>query len=168
MKRSYHSFRSNHHHCLLLNLLHLDLLASMFHSHHDGIMINFDWICKAKNNDNEWVEWTDIVKMNNQNSHLTYLSRFFIDKLRSTFSIRLSNQCAIVCCLSNGWDRMMFSFNDLYIRSKKNFVNIVQHQGFWMGKVLWNENCTWNNLRTVKSNQAMVVIMTIDSYNLQT
>ena len=33
---------------------------------------------------------------------LTYLSRFFMDKFRSTFSIKLSNQWAIVCCLSIG------------------------------------------------------------------
>lgn len=44
MKRSYHWL--NCHPILVLNLMHLNWLASMFHWHHDGKVINSDWIWK--------------------------------------------------------------------------------------------------------------------------
>lgn len=96
----------------------------------------------------------------------SYLSRFFIDKLRSTFSIKLSNQCAIVCCLSSGWDRIMFSFIDLVkwanaLQFKKSRIAIEV-------KKKTRDKQTWNNLHKAKSNQAMALTMTIDFCNLQT
>jgi hypothetical protein len=43
----------------------------------------------------------------------THLSRFRANKFRSTPSMRMSNSWAIACCLSSGWDRMMFSLSCL-------------------------------------------------------
>lgn len=109
MKRSYHWL--NCHPIPVLNLMHSNWLASVFHWHHDGKAINFDWIWKHTNS-----KLYILISQHRQkimNEIQTYLSRFFIDKFRSTFSIKLSNQCAIVCCLSSGCDRMMLSFIDL-------------------------------------------------------
>lgn len=105
---------------------------------------------------------TERLTWNDFDLNVTYLSRFFIDKLRSTFSIKLSNQCAIVCCLSSGWDRIIFSFIDL--NRKETIQTHFKRETFL--KV--NLSRTWNNLHITKSNRATVLTMTIDFCNLQT
>lgn len=46
-------------------------------------------------------------------------SRFFMSRLRSTDTIRLLNQMAIVSCFSSGCDRMMFSLSELKRTTRK-------------------------------------------------
>lgn len=68
------------------------------------------------------IEWCMLVisKLNTLVICCSYLSRFFIDKLRSTLSIKLSNQSAMVCCFSMGWERIIFSFIDLKLEWNRN------------------------------------------------
>lgn len=128
MKRSYHLL--NCHPIPVLNLMHSNWPASAFHWHLDGTVINFGWIWKDTHQFITLSIWFD----SNQKlftqwmKSKTYLSRFFIDKFRSTFSIKLSNQCAIVCCLSSGCDRIILSFIDLFSakpNEKKNWTGLV-------------------------------------------
>lgn len=159
MRRSYHW--SSYHRILASYWLNSNWPVLMFHSHHDGRVINFGWIW---NHEQKW--WIHFKSLKIFQFWLTYLSRFFIDKLRSTFSIKLSNQWAIVCCLSSGWDRMILSFIDLILRGKGNFSH-------WTWKIDDNEcqnrhQPTWSNLRITKSTQVMVSTMTTDSCNPRT
>lgn len=135
-----------------------------------------------RNNDRFWLNLDRIyleclvVNMNEFKCNIslkiiiTYLSLFFIDKFLSTFSMRFSNHCAIVCCLSNGWDRMIFSLRDLLkwkriSRWKLVWINIMRHD---FNNILIFKTLTGNNLRTIELVQVVDAIMTIGFYNLQT
>lgn len=60
MKQSYHLL--NCHRSQALNLMHLNWLASMFRSHHDGRVINFGWICKRKRSNKRTMNWIELLR----------------------------------------------------------------------------------------------------------
>lgn len=109
-----------------------------------------------------WVDFmTDSLKSRRKKDRFCVKrSRFFMSRLRSTDTIRLLNQMAIVSCFSNGCDRMIFSFKELnWECGLCNFILTLKENTF---------DSTWNSPRWAESIRAVVGTSTTDFCNPQT